>query len=356
MESELSNSGDFSGGVAHKKQERQPLTASNTNDLLHHQERIRTQSGATKGNRAQEKLLEPILQAGILYSIGRKDRSGSVITDMLYAHAFAFAHNVTYAGACYTKQGFPRNDVRQLLQGLGWSRFLSFNCPNGVGIQYDILKPKAEDLSPLVIDEHLYRSKLHLYFNNAWRDRIRSLVKPPPETTNLFEIAVHVRRGDVTPCRYKRRYLPNHHYLQLIDQFTPTGKATHVTIYSETESYESLDVFRQRGYDVKLDTEDLARVWSSLATADVVILSRSFFSFVPALLNSNTVVYTKFFDFEPLEGWTVADENLTKETDKEIRRMFNENCDHEEVEQARQLEVERHRGALHTVPSTTSQQ
>ena len=288
----------------------------------------------------QDPLLEPVLRAGKLYSIGRKDRSGSVISDMLYAHAFAFAHNVTYAGACFTVKGLPKKDTRHLLQELHWNSILPFACPPGVDSSLNLFKPNATELSPLMLNDDVYRFNMREnYFTPAWRASIQKIVMTEHSAVHSaerrndksYEIAVHVRRGDVSPCTYVRRYLHNEHYLKLIDQFTPTpeereNRPVHVTIYSESDSFESFDVFQQRGYTLELDTKDLAVVWKALATADLVILSRSYFSFVPAAVNPNTVVATDFFEFQPLPGWQRVDQALVKETDREIQKMKERRC------------------------------
>jgi len=83
-----------------------------------------------------------------------------------------------------------------------------------------------------------------------------------------------------------------------------------VTIYSESNSYEAFDIFttdiiqQQCGrcnISVSLDTP-LADIWGALSTANVSILFTSSFSYVPALVNTNTVVYTDFWH-RPLETW-----------------------------------------------------
>lgn len=283
--------------------------------------------------------LQAIQQAGKLYSIGRKDRSGSVITDQLFAHAFAFAHKVDYAGACFTVKGLPKKDTRTLLSQLQWDSYLKFGCPRGEAVFSD---PEAES-SPLVLNADVYRHNLNeSYFTKAWRDEIQRLLpKEKMTSSKMFEIAVHVRRGDVSPCRYKRRYLPNKHYLELIERHLPKNRDTHVTIFSESDSFESFDDFRSRGFDVQLDTE-LAGVWKALASADVTILSRSYFSFVPAAVNPNTVVYTDFFEFEPLESWERADKDLVRRTDKQIREMYKTSCNATAIELERQLQDKKH--------------
>jgi hypothetical protein len=319
-------------------------------------------SGAASSTLAHvEMQLQAIQKAGKLYSIGRKDRSGSVITDQMFAHAFAFAHGVEYAGACFTVHGLPKRDTRTLLAQLGWDAYLKFGCPSGESIVND---PDAEQ-SPLVLHDDVYRNSIdQSYFTPAWREEIQrvlhhnssnanggGMAKTTKEELNQnkpFEIAVHVRRGDVTPCRYKRRYLPNSHYLALIDQYRPkdddnkdNSRPTHVTIYSESDSFEPFDDFRDRGYTVQLDT-DLADVWRALASADVTILSRSFFSFVPAAVNPHTVVFTTFFGFEPLSFWHRADEALVAQSDRQIRQMYETQCNATAVELERQLNEQKH--------------
>lgn len=313
----------------HDKQKRKKLTKASTAEPK--------QEGSTIDIELQ---LKAIQKAGKLYSIGRKDRSGSVITDQLFAHAFAFAHNVEYAGACFPVKGLPKKDTRSLLSQLRWDSYLKFGCPKGEGILHD---PKAAS-SPLVLSADIYRHKLkESYFTEAWRNEIQRLLPRDDEMASkkVFEIAVHVRRGDVTPCRYKRRYLPNDHYLELIDRYLPKDREAHVTIFSESDSFELFDDFRVRGFDVRLDTE-LASVWEALATAEVTILSRSYFSFVPAAVNPNKVVYTQFFEFDPLESWDLADEDLVRRSDKRIREMYNTRCNATAIELERQLQDQKH--------------
>jgi hypothetical protein len=141
---------------------------------------------------------------------------------------------------------------------------------------------------------------------------------------NVFHIAVHIRRGDVDLCRYWRRYLPNSHYLRLIQESTPANQSTRVTIFSETRSFESFEDFRALNYTLKLDT-DLETVWQALLTADVAILSKSTFSLVPSFLNPNTVVYTPFWN-EGLSHWETVSEIAMKVTDLQVKEMWLQSC------------------------------
>jgi hypothetical protein len=287
-------------------------------------------------------ILQPIIQSGgMMYSMCRLDRSGSFILEMLHAHAFAFHNNLTYAGNCCVSSGVPREDTLNILKNLQWDKILPFACPDGVdSMKYNFHwpLPNATEISPLILNGNVFRKNSN--FRPAWRESIRKeLLKQIQINANdtdvamkmndkPYEIAVHVRRGDATPCtnltHVQRRYLPNSYYISLVEQYTPTeqdlnGRSVHVTIYSESDSFEVFDAFEQRGYDVHLDTENLADVWRAIANADVAILSRSFFSMVPATVNPNIVVATKFYYL--LEGWKDVNHTLVEQSDELVSEM-----------------------------------
>jgi hypothetical protein len=155
-----------------------------------------------------------------------------------------------------------------------------------------------------------------------------AMIDDEVKESSQFEMAVHIRRGDVRPCKNVQRYLPNAHYLYLIDEYSKMllqkhsnhtnsdgPPNIHVTIYSESASFEAFDVFYEKNYSVELDT-NLGIVWNAIEVADVAILSRSYFSFVPAILNYNhIIVATPFLGFEPLSGWHTANTSLVQFSD-----------------------------------------
>ena len=282
-------------------------------------------------------VMAPIQQAGKMYSICRQDRSGSAIMDMLNAQAHALWHNVTYAGACCLKSAFPRKETVHLIQQLNLEKMLPFGCPDGIGPHLNLSPINGTGLSPLILNAEVYSKGYPHHFTAAWRETIHQVALDQANLVTLrpdrpFEIAVHVRRGDVSPCKHKHRYLPNAYYLALIDQYTPTkserkNRPVRVTIFSESDSFEPFDAFWARNFTVELDTEDLATVWKAMAAADVVILPRSLFSFVPAIVNPNTVVMTPLLGLEGLAGWTEVDSAFIKANDILIDQMARDACD-----------------------------
>jgi hypothetical protein len=92
-----------------------------------------------------------------------------------------------------------------------------------------------------------------------------------------------------------------------------------VVIYAQEPSHESLEEFREKGYELHIN-EEKADVWSAALTADVFIMSRSDFSFVPALLTKATVVYTPFWE-KAQRGWAVVGKDVMEQSKAEFDRL-----------------------------------
>jgi hypothetical protein len=107
---------------------------------------------------------------------------------------------------------------------------------------------------------------------------------------------------------------------------TANNKTVQVVIHSQTDSYESLDVFRERGYTIKLEETPLSDVWTELITADVFIMSRSSFSIVPGIFNRGKVVYAPYMLFDKLPHWDAADAALLQRSKQEAFDMFRHDC------------------------------
>lgn len=107
----------------------------------------------------------------------------------------------------------------------------------------------------------------------------------------------------------------------LIDKYSKDGFENKVIIYSQSSSYEPFDEFKEKGYELHID-EELSDVWTAALKSDVFIMSRSSFSFVPAMLAKNTteVVYTPYWD-KPLRGWNIVRDDVQSQSDAEFSRL-----------------------------------
>eukprot|EP00804_Cyclotella_cryptica_P024587 CCRYP_001601-RB/>CCRYP_001601-RB protein AED:0.16 eAED:0.57 QI:806/0/0.5/1/0/0/2/0/259 len=221
------------------------------------------------------------------------DRSGSAILDMIYCHAHSYHKNATYGGAVGNNN--PMISAHEkLLQRLGLNFSIIPAVPSNDS-SHVVLGPGVYRRSGL--DGKLFTTDYLLYLRSQ---------------TNYIEtdidIAVHVRRGDVTPCHSKEgvayRYLPNSYYLDLIKQHAKSK--SRVVIYSVFQHFEPLDIFHKMGYEVRLNDE-LGDVWEAIVNAKVVIMSKSAFSYVPAMLCKGKVLYPGPFNPTAIDaglpGW-----------------------------------------------------
>jgi hypothetical protein len=259
----------------------------------------------------------PPPQRVTFYSPARRDRSGAAILDRLLCHAFSWAEGVTYGGACEenvaSEGGADASTHEQqqqalLVQSLGLAEELPLACPT--------------DRSGILLKHEDYFAQDTAVLTEDWLAHMRRSVGVGLPSTSLktvvdpWQVAVHIRRGDVTPCTEFERYLPNAYYLAVLDHYLPklrdstTQRPVQVTIYSDTENHEAWDVFVYRGYRLELGT-NLTDAWYAMRTADVLVLSKSSFSLVPALWNPNTVLYTPFWH-APLSSWTTVDAHLVR--------------------------------------------
>jgi hypothetical protein len=236
----------------------------------------------------------------------------SAIEDMLMCHAYAFHKNATYGGACSGADTPEITANEALLDAIGLKEALPFKC------SVDYPKTRVS-----MIPRSSYRKDDTRIWTPEYLDFIRSLLRYPKKKRDVYTIAVHIRRGNTSPCQEVHngyyKYLPNSHYLSLIDKYNKSG--ARVIIFSQPESFEALDEFNKKGYDIYLEN-DVENIWRHFLTADVLILSRSDFSMVPAYLTKGKVIYTPMWHKRG-RGWVQVQDDIMQRTDKEMKRLQN---------------------------------
>lgn len=202
----------------------------------------------------------------------------------------------------------------------------------GLAHQLPLACPSRDELASgkaVLLD----RQSLHLHketlFSARWLEHLRSRTKdhlqedPTQSQKSTLQVAVHLRRGDVDPCKYPRRYLPNKYYTWTSwTKYLPplrSDRPCKVTAYSEAKSLEPFDVYRRRGFGIDLDSS-LEHMWRTIMTSDVVILSRSSFSQVPAKLNENLVI-SPCARTDEIPGWTSICEDSLKAAAENVHAL-----------------------------------
>lgn len=139
-----------------------------------------------------------------------------------------------------------------------------------------------------------------------------------------LNVGIHIRRGDILPgfCRGAERYLYNKYYIDLINLIKTMNNNCVINIYSEKKSYESFEDFKLLNCNLYLDTK-IDIVFSELINSDIFIMSRSSFSYVPAIYNKNILIYHPFWHGK-FENWLdVTDENFEEQLKNSLHKYKN---------------------------------
>lgn len=348
------------GGSARDNNKGAPVVVTNRLPLLPLEENV-SMASVDKGNDDDDDDDKDDSDRVTYYMHARHDRAGRQLIFMYLLQAKAFKEGGVFGGACDSDEVLNTGrwsdrmyknfrdhveSAQKLLDFLGWHDRMVFKCPAKENVQSGrAVMLRWRDMRPTT--DYLTQ-EWHTQFLNAYPVNL-----PPADdnttttTTAVTEdgpqkrIVVHVRRGDVTPCDPRdnvwTRYLPNDYYLRVLDEYMPQhcdgttveemARNCEVIIHSEPEALEGFDDFAARDYTLKLGGP-LEEVWQDFIDADVLIVSNSAFSFVPAVLNRKVVLYPPMDDgdYSPLPAWTPLPEKWDGLAKEETQRLIQEKC------------------------------
>lgn len=154
------------------------------------------------------------------------------------------------------------------------------------------------------------------FYDEDFRSHIREIYygseKPKIhffDNTEVKHVALHIRRGDVSLQKYPGRFTSNETYIQLVNALLSIATSPykiHVFSQGNLEDFQDLSE-NIKGIEYHLN-EDIRTTFHSLVSADVLVLSRSSFSYCAALLNANTVVANNIQGWwhKPLSTWLIV--------------------------------------------------
>jgi hypothetical protein len=122
------------------------------------------------------------------------------------------------------------------------------------------------------------------------------------------DIKIHIRRADVDGLLNMDRWLNNDYYLNVIDKLKEKYKLNYkITIYTQRKSFNPNGF---EDYDIVYDDETLDNeVWVDLINSDVLVISKSAYSYSSGILCDGLVIYPTDGMFHPkLNGWKTIDE------------------------------------------------
>lgn len=141
-------------------------------------------------------------------------------------------------------------------------------------------------------------------------------------------VAIHIRKGDVTELKITKRITPNTYFINLIKHLQKTNDQYEFHIYSEGSIQKDFPEFKLKNKndkyyvlseDENVQTQihlngDARETFKQLVLADVLVTSKSCFSYVAAILNKNTILFTKFWFPKLNEKWIELNDDGTTQS------------------------------------------
>jgi hypothetical protein len=130
----------------------------------------------------------------------------------------------------------------------------------------------------------------------------------PKPTTKKYDIAIHIRRGNIIPSKCSIwRLIPNKNYVALIKFFRKKHPTYSICIYSEGKIEDFQDL-QMPGIAFDLNTGTTA-IFHSFVQAKILVTAKSAFSYTAALLSDN-IIYSMPYLYSPLKHWKMIPNNI----------------------------------------------
>lgn len=275
------------------------------------------------------------------------DRSGACAMAALWTETLARRmgmryigeyENMSSPGTLYdSKTHLKGGAERALLEMLGLPPSIQTLPENVVHVGYwkDFLQqapqkhredPSANFLISGAVAFDVPDRAIPLELRKEWRRRA-SFPEPTLWSADAkLRIAVHVRRGDLLfqPHTMRDRLLPNQYYLKLLELIREEEPAAEAIVFgdktgiglrtgkwaSKITGYRAKDWKGLERTQFRVDGA-LEEAWAHMIKADVLIMSKSSFSYVPALLSAGVVVFApgpRIIGYgKPLKHWVQTD-------------------------------------------------
>jgi hypothetical protein len=145
-----------------------------------------------------------------------------------------------------------------------------------------------------------------------------------PQLADVFTIALHVRRGDVTPANKKvaRNFTPNAAFIRTLETIKEAVSAKvsgmRIRLFSQGDPAIFADLARA-GCELRLDDSAIA-THRQLVEADVLVMSKSAFSYTAGVLNDGITLYDRH-KYRPLSDWIAREPDGSFDTQQFRRRL-----------------------------------
>ncbi|MFZ2468367.1 MAG: hypothetical protein WAW54_08225 [Parvibaculum sedimenti] len=263
---------------------------------------------------AAVKLSRGVLPQGVKITCsGRADGIGMQALTRMSTISFAKAFGATYVHSPFTDIDHSDGDPEEWVSR--WERFFNF----GKGEEVVTDRHSVIDYADYLTGKEKLTENSVLRFQQCWyftrrypnsfldvRDLFRKKMGLSEQPGDTLSVAVHVRRGDVGQESNSLRFTPNSKILQTIKCLKEAAALANTRLSIAVFSQGSKDDFQEfveLGCSLHLDTDALDTL-RGLIESDILVMSKSSFSYVAALYNNGVVIYEPTFN-PALDGWLI---------------------------------------------------
>ena len=273
---------------------------------------------------------------------GRADGAGKQALARISGINFAKAFGATYVDTPFSRLDHASGEMADWLDA--WEK--CFNLGKGEeridGRPYEIVDYEDYLLNGRPITGNVVLRLQQCYWLNrrypdtfeviapALRDKFGAANRAPNK--DRFVVAIHVRRGDVDQSRNISRFTPNVSILQTITLIRSVLdeldiKATY-HVHSQGKAEDFAD-FAKLGCELHLDT-DAIETMRQIVDSDVLVMAKSTFSYVAALINNGVKLYEPMGD-PPMSSWILRRKDGSFDVAK-AREKIQQYLEHDSTE------------------------
>jgi hypothetical protein len=234
----------------------------------------------------------------------RTDGFGAQFQTILHMIYYAYNHHGVYVHSPIRKMEHNTTNnpeyVKKLEELMCTSIFRTTNeIDTHMADVLCITNKECREYFEINVDHSMANDSLTSYKSIFWGNINEH--KPYKDT---FNIALHIRRGDVSPNYNEGRYTPDQYYLDKIDYLSEqyADKDVLFHIYSEGDEADFAH-FKRENILLHLN-EDVQDTFLGLVMSDVLVQSKSSFSYVAGLLSRGIVYHIPFWH-PPLSSWII---------------------------------------------------
>lgn len=106
------------------------------------------------------------------------------------------------------------------------------------------------------------------------------------------DVAIHIRRGDVSSTRNSQRFIPIDYYKNVIDKIMKLkGVNMKIIVFSQGNIEDFEDIGHYNNISFKLNS-DIMEAFHSMVCAPIFVMGYSALSCCAAILSTNNIYYT----------------------------------------------------------------